>query len=263
MKFLVSQIWLLLLASFVLGAAFGWLLKSWRAQRLAVALADARARHAADATESARQRNEINELGARLKKLEAELLSVRSSADSSGAESAALRAQLEALQLQLDLALERQAELESLRAQAGSVAAALEARSVVMVAELENQRERLRTSDRELEASREELTQVREMMLRLEQKEQIAQPASAHGAGAPAMPALQADDLQQIVGVGPKLDALLHTLGIRHYAQIARWTDAELDQAAAQLPGFGSRIRRDDWRGQCRVLHRLKYGREV
>ena len=66
--------------------------------------------------------------------------------------------------------------------------------------------------------------------------------------------ALSPDDLEQIVGVGPKLKSLLHALGIRHYAQIAHWSDIELEQAARQLPGFGSRIRRDDWRGQCRVL---------
>lgn len=62
------------------------------------------------------------------------------------------------------------------------------------------------------------------------------------------------DDLTRIKGVGPKLSALLGSLGVTHYAQIAAWTDADLDRIDAQLGSFAGRPRRDNWIEQCRFL---------
>jgi predicted flap endonuclease-1-like 5' DNA nuclease len=67
-------------------------------------------------------------------------------------------------------------------------------------------------------------------------------------------PAVSADDLRQIKGVGPKLEALLNSLGVTSYAQIAAWDDAEIDRIDAQLGTFQGRIRRDDWPAQARLL---------
>jgi NADH-quinone oxidoreductase subunit E len=63
-----------------------------------------------------------------------------------------------------------------------------------------------------------------------------------------------ADDLKRIRGVGPKLEALLHTLGIFHFSQIAGWSDAELAWIDANLEGFKGRASRDGWIAQARVL---------
>lgn len=62
------------------------------------------------------------------------------------------------------------------------------------------------------------------------------------------------DDLSRIKGLGPKLQALLPTLGISTFAQIAALDDAALDALDAQLGAFAGRPRRDSWVEQARFL---------
>jgi predicted flap endonuclease-1-like 5' DNA nuclease len=62
------------------------------------------------------------------------------------------------------------------------------------------------------------------------------------------------DDLAQIKGLGPKLQALLPTLGVTSFAQIAGWDDAEIDRIDAQLGVFQGRIRKDNWVAQAQFL---------
>ena len=62
------------------------------------------------------------------------------------------------------------------------------------------------------------------------------------------------DDLTRIKGVGPKLAAMLESLGITSFSQIAAWDDAEIDRIDSQLGRFEGRIRRDDWKGQAALL---------
>ena len=62
------------------------------------------------------------------------------------------------------------------------------------------------------------------------------------------------DDLKRIKGVGRKLEALLHSLGIYHFDQIAAWGPAELAWVDKHLEGFHGRASRDDWVGQARLL---------
>ncbi len=61
------------------------------------------------------------------------------------------------------------------------------------------------------------------------------------------------DDLKQIVGIGPQLEALLHDLGIYYFHQIASWTDSQVAAVEAKMP-FKGRIMRDNWRGQAGPL---------
>ena len=63
-----------------------------------------------------------------------------------------------------------------------------------------------------------------------------------------------ADDLKEIKGVGPKLEALLHRLGFFHFDQIAAWTAAELAWIDTNLEGFKGRASRDGWIEQAKVL---------
>lgn len=72
-------------------------------------------------------------------------------------------------------------------------------------------------------------------------------------AGAAAAPDA-ADDLKKIKGVGPKLEELLQANGIRRFAQIAAWDEAEMDRFAELIGRMGGRIRSDDWVGQARLL---------
>lgn len=81
-----------------------------------------------------------------------------------------------------------------------------------------------------------------------------AAPTSAAPAPEPAAPAGEADDLRQIKGLGPKLATLLNSLGVTRYAQIANWTEADIDRIDAQLGAFAGRIRRDSWVEQAKFL---------
>jgi predicted flap endonuclease-1-like 5' DNA nuclease len=63
-----------------------------------------------------------------------------------------------------------------------------------------------------------------------------------------------ADDLTRLKGIGPKLSALLHSLGVTSFAQIAAWTDADIDRVDAQLGNFQGRVRRDNWVEQAGFL---------
>ncbi|MBX5134516.1 5' DNA nuclease [Rhizobium lentis] len=63
----------------------------------------------------------------------------------------------------------------------------------------------------------------------------------------------KADDLKLIAGIGPKLEQVLNTKGIRGFADIAAWTDEDIARLDAEL-GLNGRIARDDWIGQAKVL---------
>lgn len=64
----------------------------------------------------------------------------------------------------------------------------------------------------------------------------------------------QPDDLKQIKGVGPKLEALCHDMGVYHFDQIAHWTEAEVAWVDENLVGFAGRVSRDDWVSQAKIL---------
>ncbi|MDT8345605.1 MAG: NADH-quinone oxidoreductase subunit NuoE [Thermohalobaculum sp.] len=64
-----------------------------------------------------------------------------------------------------------------------------------------------------------------------------------------------ADDLRKISGVGPKLEVLLHELGVFHFDQIAAWTSAEIAWIDERL-SFKGRIEREGWVAQAAKLAR-------
>lgn len=64
----------------------------------------------------------------------------------------------------------------------------------------------------------------------------------------------QADNLKEIKGIGPKLEAMLHEMGFFHFFQIADWTTAELAWVDDNLSGFKGRASRDNWVEQAKTL---------
>ena len=62
-----------------------------------------------------------------------------------------------------------------------------------------------------------------------------------------------ADDLKKIKGVGPKLEGILHDMGIFHFDQIASWSDREVAWVDERLK-FKGRIARDGWIEQAKIL---------
>ncbi len=90
--------------------------------------------------------------------------------------------------------------------------------------------------------------------------------APAKKEAAPAKPSLEdknrpkgiskpaaVDDLELISGVGPKIAATLHELGIFTYAQVASWKKAEREWVDGYL-SFHGRIEREDWVKQAKAL---------
>lgn len=61
------------------------------------------------------------------------------------------------------------------------------------------------------------------------------------------------DDLKMISGVGPKIEATLHGIGIYTFEQISKWKKAEREWVDTYLK-FSGRIERDDWVKQAKVL---------
>ncbi|WP_181701870.1 NADH-quinone oxidoreductase subunit NuoE [Chthonobacter albigriseus] len=55
------------------------------------------------------------------------------------------------------------------------------------------------------------------------------------------------DDLKLIWGVGPKLEELLHRLGVFHFDQIASWNEMNLKWVDQNLGAFKGRAVRDKW----------------
>jgi NADH-quinone oxidoreductase subunit E len=78
--------------------------------------------------------------------------------------------------------------------------------------------------------------------------EPVAKPAAK-----PASRARKADDLKQISGIGPKIEQVLNSKGIRSFAVIAGWSDEDAARIDAEL-GFDGRIARDGWVGQAKAL---------
>ncbi len=80
-----------------------------------------------------------------------------------------------------------------------------------------------------------------------------AAQVEAEAASVP-VPPVEADDLTRIKGLGPKLVTLLGQLGVTRYAQIAQWSEADIDRIDAQLGTFAGRIRRDSFVEQAGLL---------
>lgn len=55
------------------------------------------------------------------------------------------------------------------------------------------------------------------------------------------------DDLKRISGVGPKLEAMLHDIGVYYFWQISRWSDEDVSYVDSLLEAFKGRIERDEW----------------
>ncbi|MGB7405566.1 MAG: hypothetical protein WA906_07755 [Pacificimonas sp.] len=62
------------------------------------------------------------------------------------------------------------------------------------------------------------------------------------------------DDLSLIKGIGPKMEAMLHDMGVWFFAQIADWTEDEKKMADAKLGNFKGRLDRDKVMEQAKLL---------
>ena len=71
--------------------------------------------------------------------------------------------------------------------------------------------------------------------------------------------AAEADDLKDIVGIGPFLERKLHSLGIYTFRQVSNFTKEDIDKANEIIEFFPGRIERDNWVDQARMFYERKY----
>ncbi|MEZ0486464.1 hypothetical protein [Fibrella aquatica] len=70
--------------------------------------------------------------------------------------------------------------------------------------------------------------------------------------------AAEANDLKDIVGVGPFLEKKLHAIGIYTFKQIANFSREDVAMVNDIIEFFPGRIERDDWVGQSAEFERKK-----
>ena len=80
-----------------------------------------------------------------------------------------------------------------------------------------------------------------------------AAPKTEKPAAKAAPAAAGADDLKQLSGVGPALEKKLHEAGVTSFAQIAAWTEADVEEFGEKL-SFKGRIEREGWIEQAKEL---------
>ena len=84
-------------------------------------------------------------------------------------------------------------------------------------------------------------------------EKKAAAPAAEKPAKAKAAAVEGADDLSKISGVGPVIVGKLHGEGITTFAQIAEWTEADVEAIEEKL-SFKGRVGREDWIAQAKEL---------
>ena len=57
----------------------------------------------------------------------------------------------------------------------------------------------------------------------------------------------EADDLEEVNGIGPMLCELLNEIGVFYFWQIAEWGPDEVEWVDEKLEHFKGRIQRDKW----------------
>jgi predicted flap endonuclease-1-like 5' DNA nuclease len=72
-----------------------------------------------------------------------------------------------------------------------------------------------------------------------------------------------ADNLEDIYGVGPVLAKMLNDMGIYYFRQVGVWTEDDIDYVDSRLESFKGRIRRENWVGSAKEEHFKKYGQKV
>lgn len=78
--------------------------------------------------------------------------------------------------------------------------------------------------------------------------DRLGEPAAAEGEAG------DGDDLRTVKGIGRVSAERLRAMGIVRLAQIAAWSEADVDAVAQDVGISAERIRREDWVGQARAL---------
>lgn len=126
-------------------------------------------------------------------------------------------------------------------------------------ANIQTANQTIHTAQAQLQAQAAELERQRTVAPSLA----IDTPARADGLVIPEAEPGHQDDLKEIVGVGPFIEAKLHDIGLRTYKQIAKLSPEMLEKVAGSIEYFQGRIGRENWTEQCKALHFDKYGEKL
>ncbi|MEM8845395.1 MAG: hypothetical protein AAGB35_10195 [Pseudomonadota bacterium] len=66
------------------------------------------------------------------------------------------------------------------------------------------------------------------------------------------------DNLKEIKGIGPKIEAMLNEHGITQFEHIAAWKKSDIEAISAKLGNFKDRITRDEWVKKAKKLVKKK-----
>lgn len=77
-------------------------------------------------------------------------------------------------------------------------------------------------------------------------------PAPAKKAAPKA--AAGADNLTELTGVGPALATKLNDAGVTSFAQIAAWTEAEIERLDGEISGLKAKAEKGDWVAEAKKL---------
>lgn len=149
------------------------------------------------------------------------------------------------LQLEAELA-QRQRELSQMAAMRAEITGLRQHAETSLRLQTENELLRKQLAGLSTDEDQAHITKIRSQFDKpVSQFEAPAQPSVV------AQSSEQADDLTHISGVGPKLNELLHSLGITTFEQIAALDEAGVEELDAHLEGFSGRIVRDNWVAQA------------
>ena len=182
------------------------------------------------------------------------------------------------------LGREREAELlEQLRAQEQTLNTITNERTVFETQKIKLERELaatqtlLRAREQTVSEQSAKLKDQQDLLRRLAEKDgeltrlrwRLSELEQRYGPGGnlpvrngPTVP-YEDDDLKRIRGVGIVSADLLKRMSISTFRQVAQWTDGDLRRVAELLNESPERLRQQNWVGQAREQHRLKYGEAI
>ncbi len=129
--------------------------------------------------------------------------------------------------------------------------------------EVETLRQAMKTRDEQIASLKDNVGQCGSMLsLYKQEMEEACRPdfVPELPAAVPQATADEADDLQEISGVGPYLEGKLNAFGIYTFQQVAALGPDVIDQLGDTFGSFSDRIVREDWVEQARKLNEAKRG---
>ncbi|MBT8372121.1 MAG: hypothetical protein KJO34_14240 [Deltaproteobacteria bacterium] len=132
--------------------------------------------------------------------------------------------------------------------------------------ELARLRQTIINRDTKIESLTDNVAQCKSMLkVYKEEMEEACRPdfETLLPASIPQANANEADDLQQISGVGPFLEGKMNAHNIYAFRQVFALKPDVIKELGEAFGSFSDRIIREDWIGQAKKLHAAKYGERL